>query len=356
MGISPLILYITVLGIIKAVMCDVSVLRVGCWNCRGNRASVPYLRELLAEHDVLAISEHWLHSNKLKTLSEITSTHSVHARSSRHSADKFYGSRRGQGGVAIFWRTDRRGFSPITDITHDRICAVRYQDLNGGVYIFISVYMPSQGSSDDLVECLEDLSEIVETREVGAKVIICGDYNGDIGSYGFSRSQSPPTAQGMHIISFLNRHGLYAVNMDPITTGQIHTCEGPNFISTLDYITIPVTMKPSVVRASVLSEDPLNTSDHYPVSITFNVECARAENVRDESQGRIRWDKLSRHEIHTKYEYSLTPKLNECLMSLQRPNVNEQHIDFIFEEITKQLLKTSDTLPRSKFRKHLLEC
>ena len=334
-------------------MGDVSTLKVGCWNCRGNRSSVPYLRDLLAGHDVLAISEHWLHSNRLKTLSEITSTHSVHARSSRHSADEYYGSRRGQGGVAIFWRTDRRGFSAITDITHDRICAVRYQDINGCVYIFISVYLPSQGSPDNLVECLEDLSEIVETREVGAKVIICGDYNGDIGSYGLSRSPTPPTAQGMHVISFLNRHSLYAVNMDPTTTGQIYTCEGPNFLSTLDYISIPVTMKPYVVQASVLGDNILNTSDHYPVSVTLNVECVKAVNVKDESQGRIRWDKLTRHEIQVKYEFPLIPKFTESLELLQRPDINERQIDYIFEEITKQLLKTSATLPRSKFRKHL---
>ena len=353
MGIGSLLYFLIVLGTLQVVMGDVSNLKVGCWNCRGNRASIPYIRNLLLDHDVLAISEHWLHSNRLKTLSEISLTHSVHARASKHSADEHYGSRRGQGGVAIFWRSDRQGFSAITDITHDRICAVRYQDKGGSVYVFISIYMPSQGSSDDLVECLEDLSEVVETREAGAKVIICGDYNGDIGSYGLSRSTTPPTAQGRHVISFFDRHSLYAVNMDPITSGPIHTCEGPNFQSTLDYISIPITMKQSVVRASVLGEDVYNTSDHYPVSIILNVESENLVIGKDAVGGRIRWDKLSKKEIQDRYEYPLIPRLAENLRSLQQPNVSERQIDDIFEDITNHVHRVSATLPRSRFKKHL---
>ena len=206
---SPYI-YIFCFCILLSVMGDVRSLRIGCWNCRGYRSSIPYIRQLLESHDVLAVCEHWLHNNRLNVLKDLTHTHSVYARASRHSGDEAYGAKRGQGGVAIFWRSNIQGFSAVTDIIHDRICAVRYQDKRGGIYIIISVFLPAQGSADNLRECLEDLSEVVETREYGARVIICRDYNGDIGAGGGPRGISAPTPQGNEVIIFLKRHNLYA--------------------------------------------------------------------------------------------------------------------------------------------------
>ena len=311
MEISLLIYYNIVLVLACIVMGDVSDLKIGCWNCRGLRSSVPYIRELLEGHDVLAISEHWLHNNKLNVLSDLSTTHSVHARASRQSADEYYGARRGQGGVAIFWRKDIPGFSAITDVTHDRICAVRYQNQKGGVYIFLSIYMPSQGSIDSLEECLEDLTEILETRERGAILVVCGDYNGDIGDHGNSRSRKTPTVQGTLVIAFLNRHGLYAVNMDPMTFGPIHTCEGPGFISTLDYVAIPVEMIPKVSSSRGLQEHCLNTSDHMALSIVLRVEGVKIAQVQNDSQGRVRWDKMTKADVKRKYKSPLQTKFFE---------------------------------------------
>ena len=171
-----LIQYILFILLLSTIMDDVRELRIGCWNCIGFRSSAPYIVKLLENHDVLAISEHWLHNNRLRVLNELRQTHAVHAIASRHSSDEHNGSRRGQAGVAIFWRKSISGFSAVTDIVHDRICALRYQDMDGNVIIFISVYMPAQGSPEDLATCLDDLSEIVETREIGARIVIAGDF------------------------------------------------------------------------------------------------------------------------------------------------------------------------------------
>ena len=46
---------------------------------------------------MLAISEHWLHSNRLDVLSGVADSHFVFARSSNYSKAEFFGTRRGQG-------------------------------------------------------------------------------------------------------------------------------------------------------------------------------------------------------------------------------------------------------------------
>ena len=78
-------------------------LRITCWNTRGFRAAVPYLRELLASNDIVGICEHWLHDNKLGGLGEVSDTHLVHSRASDAASAADYGRGRGQGGTAIFW-------------------------------------------------------------------------------------------------------------------------------------------------------------------------------------------------------------------------------------------------------------
>ena len=93
-------LYLIVLSIMAS-----NHLRVGCWNCRGLRSSIPYIRELLDNQDVLAVSEHWLSSNRLRELDNIVDTHQVHARSSRLHTDNNSGAGRRQGGIAIFCGT-----------------------------------------------------------------------------------------------------------------------------------------------------------------------------------------------------------------------------------------------------------
>ena len=74
---------------------------------------------------VVATSEHWLHKNRLNVFDDISDTHNYFARSSRFSSSETFGSTRGQGGVAIFWRKDFAGVSVISDIIHDRICGIR---------------------------------------------------------------------------------------------------------------------------------------------------------------------------------------------------------------------------------------
>ena len=74
----------------------------------------------------------------------------------------------GQGGVATFWRNNIAGISKVSDIIHDRICALRLQIDDTRVFYFISVYLPAQGASEDLDASIDELSVIVNSIEEGA--------------------------------------------------------------------------------------------------------------------------------------------------------------------------------------------
>ena len=123
---------------------------ITCWNSRGMLTSLPYLNHLMESNDIIAVSEHWLHANRLHELQDISDDFNCISRASRHSGSEFYGVRRGQGGVALFWKKELAGVSPISEITHDRICGLRLQTKSNRIINIFSVYFPTQGSADDL--------------------------------------------------------------------------------------------------------------------------------------------------------------------------------------------------------------
>ena len=116
---------------------------ITCWNARGYLLSIPYMRQLLTECDILAISEHWVYENRLACLSDITNTHTCFGGSSRLASAEDYGNGRGQGGIALFWDKRINGISVVSDIVLDRACAIRLQTQLGAVLYFVSVYLPS---------------------------------------------------------------------------------------------------------------------------------------------------------------------------------------------------------------------
>ena len=177
-------LYILCLLTQLAMMSSLDHICVTCWNTRGYLASIPYIRQLLSECEVLAICEHWVYENRLACMSYISHTHFCFARASNLASAENYGNGRGQGGIPLFWDKNLKGISTVSDIILDRASAIRMQTSNGGIVYFISVYLPAMGSSESLDSALDNITELVESREEGANVIIMGDFNGDVGASG----------------------------------------------------------------------------------------------------------------------------------------------------------------------------
>ena len=147
-------------------------LKISIWNMRGFSSSVPYLRELVGQNDIVLLSEHWLHENRLCKFRDVSVDVNFCARSSKAASADNYGTRRGQGGVAILWRKSLKGISEIKEIMSDRMCGIRMQTAEGGVVNIIAVYMPSAGSCEDYSIVLDELAEIVASRETGSISIV----------------------------------------------------------------------------------------------------------------------------------------------------------------------------------------
>ena len=329
-----------------------SDIRVTCWNARGYLSSIPYMRQLLTECEILAISEHWVFENRLGCLTEISTSHSCFARSSRFSTAEDFGNGRGQGGIAIFWDNSLKGVSVVSDVVLDRACAIRLQLDNGGTIYFISVYLPAMGSTESLDACLDDITEIIESRETGAQIVILGDFNGDVGYDGGPRGTYKATHRGEKVVQFFKRHGLLPLNMTEGATGPVNTYMGQINGSTLDYIAVSPILANFASGCIVHEWDGLNTSDHLPVSASISISGIGTRVNAGQSKGHIKWNKLTCQDKFDKYQCILEPIVTRIASDFNN-HIDGEAIDDAFSKLTTATQQVSDTLPHSQYKKNL---
>ena len=330
-----------------------STLRITTWNSRGMSAAIPYLRSLLEKTDIITINEHWLHANKLNKLTEISSDFQVLARSSKHSESDTYGILRGQGGVAIMWRNTIGGISPVTDIVHDRFCAIRLETQNHCILYIFSVYLPDVSSKDDYESCIIELSSAIDSLGEGVLVFLCGDFNGDVGNSLGDRGVKRPTKQGLSVKHFVERYNLIPVNMLSETRGPLATYVGPVSETTIDYIMAPEFLIDNIKNCHVIQDECNNTSDHRPVKVTLEVGDLIAHTFQTETKGRINWAKMDPLDIVNMYTDPVMDFTRVLLSELRNKTLSDTDIDSLFNDITAGLLKADKNIPRKRFKKNL---
>ena len=334
-------------------MADLSTLKVATWNSRGFRAAVPYLRDLLDKHDIVAVCETWLHENRVSVLDDVCTTHHVHARSSNRSSAADYGVGRGQGGVALYWNKKIKSVSIVPGVMYDRACGIRVQNSTGGVCYFWSVYLPAMGSDEDLGTSLDDLAEVIGFREVGASVVIMGDFNGDIGRGEGGRGVRVSTVRGRMVREFMLRENLVAANMLTSAQGPIDTFEGPLNVATLDYIMVSGELTNKIRWCEVADWHPVNGSDHTSVHAELDMgEIPVHTGVEVKSSG-VRWDKMTPMAREQRYTSVLAPMLDALAMGYAGAELSHELIDGAFTDLIGHIRGVSDGLPKSRFRKNL---
>ena len=274
------------------------------------------------------------------------------ARSSRFAAAENYGTRRGQGGVAILWKRSLQGASEIKEIISDRICGLRLQTSRGGILNIISVYMPSAGSPEDYATVLDELDEILSSREKGSISIVGGDVNGDFGNIEGSRGKRAPSKQGLLLYGLLKNYNLFACNLDDIVEGPVDTHQGPTGSSAIDYMMVPEVIRNHVVSCLVSDNHPLNASDHESVQITLKVETIRSFATKVLKGRVIQWSKLSEDDIVRVYTSIVEDKLSVLIGTLPNAKLSGEYIDTLFDQIIDILTKAANNIPTTKPRKN----
>ena len=326
---------------------------ISTWNCRGFKSSVPYIRELCNRSDIVLICEHWLHANCLSLFDEISDQTNFHARASNESNADAFGQRRGQGGVSIIWKREMVGISPMLDCVHDRVCSIRIQNKKGAVFCIFCVYLPAKGCGGDLRTCLDELSGLIENIELGAHIIVCGDFNGDMGSDGGFRNKRQCTREGVLVRDFMVKHNLFAANLRGDAKGPINTFFGPNGASCIDYALVSNDLADNVLECITFDQEVLNTSDHNPLHIKIHLGEVEKNTIVMEKKGGLRWNKLTPEKLLNDYTIPVGEGIDTIIDSLNSSQTTPGIIDKAFSDVTNILRKAERAIPRARHSYHI---
>ena len=325
-------------------------LNICTWNSRGLVASIPYLRLLCATYDVLCVTEHWLHHNRLHKLGDISKNFNYFGRSSMYSSSDMYGQSKGQGGVAILWNKNLTSVTPLYQIMHDRICAVRLQCENASIINIYCIYMPARGCADDLETTLDELSALIEGSELGSHNILCGDFNADVGLRGGSRSTKVPDKRGLALFNFITEYNLVSINLRAVTLGPVNTHFGPTGETCLDYVMIPDALLTTVTCCKTHEYHALNTSDHLPVSATLSLGDIPRGSVDYEQNSRLRWDKMSHEDLYNKYQAPMSIDLDVIYNKYRGQPLITEDIDNFMRDLIGVIKIHERVIPKPKFK------
>ena len=346
------VIIITLFMMAKATKLE-QTLSLCVWNSRGLSASIPYIRELSTQHDIILLTEHWLHSNRLKKLGEISNRMNFCARASKHSDADNYGSIRGQGGVAILWKKELSCITPLNWITHDRICGVRLENTKGTIFCILCVYLPAVGSDEDYDQIIDELSAILNNIEEGSYILIGGDFNADLGTSGGPRGAKVCNKQGKAMYNFVTRHNYVAANLMHGATGVLNTFCGPRGESCIDYCLVPKDCQSSIKKCHTRDFEVLNTSDHRPVTLRVDLHKILRTTIEIETKKSLKWDKLSPDQLQVKYTAPVNSKLQELFNNMCLLVPTSELIDEIFDRVIQILREGELKIPVSKFKRNL---
>ena len=326
-------------------------------NVRGIKCNIDYLRYLISHSDfplIICICEHWLHSYEISFLSNalpgLKSTIEV-IQEDHCFAPKLV---RGRSGVAVIWDPCLdQIISPVQALRNDRIVGIRIAYSPTDLVLF-SVYLPCRsGCTDNFKAVMDELDSAFDLfpNEI---ILFAGDFNADPGiSQG--NLNCPPNEQGIILNRYLYKWDYVSIHLHPsfFSCNNFYTYESDahGSQSVIDHVLCPRFFTSTIRDTFVISEHPLNTSDHLPLSVLLPLK--HSPPVSFPQVGHLKapyspnWKKCNSHDInlYAKAVLSSLPPLPTAW--------SISTIDSTVFQVTEALLSSaSQVIPPIQYRKH----
>ena len=229
---------------------------------------------------------------------------------------------------------------PIS-IDSDRICAVQII-LSDCTLSILCVYLPSTDHDiDEYKLYLNELESAISALQSVEPVIITGDFNAH-----YQHWAAIQTLRGGY--DLIDRNSLFAVSCSSITTGPNYTYLSGQTATTVDYILVNTKLVPYVNSCEILTPDPLNLSDHLPISVSICVNNIKYTHS-EPTPSKINWSKARKdgfiHLYTSKVQSEIIPLLHTTLLSISEV---ETEIKIVVEILTHA---ASEYLPHIKPKK-----
>ena len=251
---------------------EIGKLSLITYNVKNLKSNYVCINNLLNSHDFILIQEHWLFKFEEKLFSQFNSNIAYHAKYVDDS-DPIppIQKPRGFAGTAILWKKNSEyKVTKLPDGDH-RITCIEI-DTNPTPVLLLCVYMPSKGSKirdNAYDETLDQIGHIIVKYTSSHNIICAGDWNATL------LQASTQDARDRKLKEFL-----YEYNLTLAEYGSHASFTAPYGNSQIDYFLVDDNMKNHIVCSKLLSTLHDDTSDHFPVLLTIEIQ-SNATNTRN---------------------------------------------------------------------------
>ena len=159
---------------------------------------------------------------------------------------------------------------------------------------------------EEYCEYFDYLWALYDSLSSNGKVILMGDFSGDLGNPLGSKGRRESNQRGLKQLDLTNYFNVFfnLMNMcaGPLEAfnsfcGRCHTTVKP------DYIFVPICLLSSITSAKTFEAYPDNTSDYLPIQLTltinYNFASCGGNSQRSKKKLKIKWSKFSLEVINT---------------------------------------------------------
>ena len=261
-------------------------LHIATCNSKGiGVGKIQYINELMRNHDMLFIQEHWQKPALLSVLSESLPGVEAHGVSALNDTELLTG--RPHGGTAILWNSALNlCITPVSTESH-RLCAVKVAKPTGELlFLAISVYMPTDSAAHhaEYEDVLREISRLC-AAEGDDRILLGGDWNTDL---------SRTTRHTTSLKRFTEEENLCCTREYPSLDFTFEDSEGPR--SDIDHFFMSDNLTTSLPRCRIL-HDASNFSDHAVVSINLSLNANRRESPAQNPRMKLKWEEATKEQL-----------------------------------------------------------
>ena len=239
---------------------SMETLKIGTLNIQNSETNIQYLQEILPQHDILCLQEHWLLSCDKDSLETINNDYEVISLSADDNQPRLdYKLIRGYGGTAIFWKKALNGkIKHLISVT-PRIIAIEIK-INPYPICLINAYMPSDTKNSDIEykDTLVQIHEIINTYGCTHEMILCGDMNASL-------IRQNTRDKTLH--SFLQENQLTTTEKYPNKSTFFH--HNQKYVSQIDYFFFKANSGLKIQNIVIRDHEATNLSDHTLLTVNI---------------------------------------------------------------------------------------
>ena len=320
---------------------DLGRLVVISYNLHGYNQGLTGLKDMICSlcPDVIMVEEHWLTTDNLYKLSDISRDYFVFGSSAMNallSQGPLYG--RPFGGTAILIHKSHVGYCE-TLISRDRFTAVLIRK-----WLLICVYMPSAGVQDRFLiysDLLQELTSFIQQNS-DKKCLIGGDFNTDL-------DETNPISESVR--KFMTDNNLSRLDqLYPTANMYTYYNDSLHVSSKIDYF---LTSDSGNTSAFNILDLNINLSDHMPILAVCKYKTNGTQfkySASSKNVSFLRWDHAPLGLYYEQTRIELQPVFDDLVKLL---NANGQlssiELDIFYNKVVTTLLQCSDSyIPRQK--------